>query len=111
MSDLDEKEQNYVRTTMRHLRRRLGTWAAVADALRCSTVSVEKIAGGRRPVTASLALRVARVADVPMDDLLSGRYLPGACPRCGYLPDFGDEPTLASDARPPMLSNDFERGS
>lgn len=33
MSDLDEKEQKHVRTALRFLRQRAGTWVAVAKAL------------------------------------------------------------------------------
>lgn len=48
-------------------------------------VAVSKIAGGRQPVTASLALRLARLVEATFDDLINGRYLPcGSCPRCGY---------------------------
>lgn len=39
----------------------------------------------RTEVSASLAFRVARVAAVPVGDVVSGAYPPGgACPRCGY---------------------------
>jgi hypothetical protein len=37
-------------------------------------------------VNASLAFRVAKVAGVPVDDVLTGKYpSPGTCPRCGLL--------------------------
>lgn len=93
MSDLDLKEQNHVRTALRYLHRRAGTSAAVADGLRSATPTLEQVLSGRRPVSAGLALRVARLLNAPMDDLLSGQFLPGACPKCGHVPDFADEPT------------------
>lgn len=104
MSDLDEKEQNQVRTALHHLRRQFGTWAAVSDALHAGKKAIEMVAGRRRSVTASLAFRVARLADVSVDDLLAGRFLPpGACPKCGHLPDFADESTVVEDSpRPPI---------
>jgi transcriptional regulator with XRE-family HTH domain len=96
MSDLTLTEQKHVRTAMRYLRRRAGTWAAVAQAIGLSPQGLEKTVSGRRAVTASVALRVARLANAPFDELLSGHFLPGACPRCGYVPDFAeDEHTVA----------------
>jgi hypothetical protein len=103
MSDLDLKEQNHVRTAMRHLRRRIGTLRTLADALHANYATIEKVLGGRRGVSASLALRVARLADIGLDDLLDGRYAPGACPKCGYVAgsDFKDENTVVEDGPRP----------
>lgn len=43
---------------------------------------------GRKAVTPALALRVARLAGVPMDELLAGQWLsPRVCPHCGRPPD------------------------
>lgn len=97
MSDLTLTEQKHVCTALRALRRKLGTWAPVADALHFSPDTVRKVIGGRYPVTASMAFRVARLAGVSVDDLVAGRYLQGACPRCGYVADFADEPTTIED--------------
>lgn len=101
MSDLTLTEQKHVRTALRYLRRRLGSGMALAEALRFSPDRVKKVAGGRSPVTANMAFRVARLAGVEIDALLAGRYLPGACPRCGYVPDFADEETVAEDGPRP----------
>jgi hypothetical protein len=54
---------------------------------------------GDADVTATLAFRTARLAEASIDDLLAGRYLQGACPHCGRLPDFTDEDT-AAEVRP-----------
>lgn len=87
MSDLDEKQQKHVRTALRILRQRSGTWAAVTRALHLSLVPIDKVMNGQRAVTPSTAFRVPRFLDVPVDDLLAGRFLPpGACPRCGHVP-------------------------
>lgn len=102
MSDLTSQEQTHVRTVLRYLRRRLGSLGALADALRFSSHTVKSAAAGSKAITASMALRVARVANLSVDDLLSGHALPGACPRCGYVADFADEPTIVETApRPP----------
>lgn len=98
MSDLTHAEQQRVRATLHHLRRTVGGWIVVAAALHYSPESLEKIANARgRPVTPRLAFRVARLVDVGVDELLGGWYRPGACPRCGYLPDPGADPTRADD--------------
>jgi hypothetical protein len=54
------------------------------------------VATGKRAVTPALALRVARFAGIPMDELLAGQWLsPRVCPDCGHLPeDFVDEETV-----------------
>jgi len=65
-SDLTNKEQRAVRTALRFLRLRVGSWAPLAKALRYEYDSVQKVAAGRKAVTPALALRVARFADVPV---------------------------------------------
>lgn len=100
MSDLTLTEQKNVRTALRYLRRRSGTWAVVAEAIRMAPKSLENVMAGRT-VTASLALRVARLLNASFDELLTGHCLPGACPRCGYVPDFADESTSVEDAPRP----------
>jgi plasmid maintenance system antidote protein VapI len=50
----------------------MGAWAPLAKVLRLDPDRLEKIVNGRRNVHAGLALRVARVVDVPIDDLLAG---------------------------------------
>ncbi len=98
MSDLTLTEQKHVRTALRYLRRRIGTWATVADAVRMAPKTLENVMGGTNNVSAGLALRVARALGASFDDLVAGHFLPGACPRCGYVPDFADEETAVGDA-------------
>ena len=104
MSDLDEKEQGHVRNALRYLRRRSGGYTALAAALHFSADTVKKVTGGLKPVTASMTMRAARLAGVAVDDLLAGRFMPDACPRCGYVRDFADEPTLAEEVPRPSGS-------
>lgn len=62
-------------------------------------VAVEKVPAA---VSASMALRVARLAGIPVDDLLAGRFAPeGTCPRCGHTPDFADDPTVVENSPRP----------
>ena len=78
------------------LRLRVGAWGPLAKALRYEWDSIQKVATGKRAVTPALALRVARFAGVPMDELLAGQWLsPRVCPHCGHPPDdFVDEDTM-----------------
>jgi len=88
-----------VRTALRYLQVRTGGWVTVAAALHCKADSISKIVSGRRNVTASLAVRVARLVEVSIDDLLAGKTLPPrTCPHCGRAPDeFGNEETVVED--------------
>ena len=106
MSDLTKEEQQRVRATLHHLRRQTGGWIPLAAALHYGPDSLEKIANARgRAVTPTLAFRVARLADTPIDDLLGGRFRAGACPHCGYLPDLEDDPTTVEDAAPVVVKD------
>jgi plasmid maintenance system antidote protein VapI len=75
MNDLTNKEQKAVRTALRFLRLRVGAWGPLAKALRYEWDSIQKVTTGKRAVTPALALRVARLAGVGMDELLVGRWL------------------------------------
>lgn len=109
MTDLDLNEQSNVRATLTFLRAQMGGFVAVAKALRFDYRTVVRSATGRREVSASMALRVARLLDASVDDLLAGRYRPGACPKCGHMPrylpqsDFTDETTAVEAASRPAV--------
>lgn len=79
MSDLTTQEQANVRAALRFLHARCGGWAPLAKALRFTTRTLQA------PATPALALRVARLAKVGVDDVLAGRFPPaGTCPHCGH---------------------------
>jgi hypothetical protein len=102
VSDLTDKEQRAVRTALRFLRLRMGAWAPLAKALRYEYDSVQKGAAGKKVVTPALALRVARLVDVGMDELLAGQWIsPRTCPHCSHPPeDLVDEETVVTDQTP-----------
>lgn len=107
MSDLDEKEQNNVRATLNFLRVQVGSVGTLGKALRFDPQTVSRAMRGYDPVSVTMAFRVARLLDASVDDLLAGRYRPGACPKCGHMPsylpqsDFADENTaVESEPRP-----------
>jgi hypothetical protein len=58
----------------------------MAKSLRCQTDSLRKALSGHDVVSASLALRMARLAQVGVDDMLAGKYpIKGMCPHCGNV--------------------------
>ncbi|MBI4021007.1 MAG: SWIM zinc finger family protein [Candidatus Aenigmarchaeota archaeon] len=84
--DLTAEERRNVREALRFLRTRSGGWKSLAKSLRCSWKTLANMAS-RQALTAGVAIRVARLAGVPIDDVLSGKYPPaGTCPHCGRGP-------------------------
>jgi hypothetical protein len=82
-TDLTATEQTNVRTALRFLRARCGGWQPLARALRFKATYLAKV-GTERVPSASMALRIARLAQVGVDELLAGKYPPaGTCPHCG----------------------------
>lgn len=82
-SDLTPEEQANVRKAIHVLRRRIGSYEALAKALR---VNLKTLAGygSKRAPSAGIAIRAARLAGVPVDDVLTGAWpVPGSCPHCG----------------------------
>ena len=84
MSDLTASEQDHVRAALRFLHAQLGTWTPLEKALRLRRQHLASAASGYATVGASLAVRVARLASVGVDDVLAGRFPPSdVCPHCG----------------------------
>lgn len=86
-SDLSAEEQKNVRTALKFLRTRCGTWATLAKVLDSTGRTLTEVANRRSVVSASMAFRVARLAKVGVDDVISGRFPdPRSCPYCGHCP-------------------------
>jgi hypothetical protein len=84
---LSDQEQANVRRAIRYLRSRLGTWVAVARAVRIKRATVRRLRDGGR-VRPYVAGKVARVAAVSIKELTAGKYPPeGTCPHCGRASD------------------------
>jgi hypothetical protein len=82
-SDLTQDEQKNARAAIRFLAKRHGTYAKLAKAMGANLGTV-RAATQRGIVSAGIALRVARVAGVSVEDVLGGRFpVAGACPLCG----------------------------
>lgn len=83
--DLTAKEQDRVRTAIRFMATRCGSRALLAKAIRYQPCTLRHVLHDGRPVTASLAFRIARLAEITVDDLLAGKFPPaGTCPHCGH---------------------------
>ncbi len=82
---LPVEEQAHVRRALRVLKLRYRGWPKLARALGVPLKSLERTLTGKdRPVSAGLAIKVARVAGVPVDEVLKGLFpRPGECPMCG----------------------------
>lgn len=84
MIDLTAEEQENARAALRFLRARAGNWAMLGKAIGFRNDTLKRVADGRYPATARIVIRVARFANVGVDDVLKGRYpSPGTCPTCG----------------------------
>lgn len=83
-TDLTNQEQTHVRTALRFLRTRCGSWAILSKAISFRDATVANVVQGQT-VSPTMAFRVARFAKVSVDDVLAGRFpAPGTCPHCGH---------------------------
>lgn len=84
MTDLTTQEQAHVRIALRFLRARCGGWMSLAKAIHSTDRGLRRLMAGGT-VTASIAVRVARLAGQSVSDVLGGAYPPaGTCPHCGH---------------------------
>lgn len=91
--DLTKEEQQHVRAALQFLRRRAGGWLPLAKVLGYQKTSLADIAKAKT-VMPTLAFRVARLAQVSVDDLLAGKFpAPGTCPYCGHVKEDDGELT------------------
>jgi hypothetical protein len=84
---LTPDEQQHTMKALHFLRTRFGTWALLAKALRFERLTMRKVKKGINRVSVNMAYRAARLAGVPFDDVVTGRWpVPGTCPHCGRGP-------------------------
>lgn len=89
-TDLTAQEQAHVRAALKFLRARCDGWEPVSKLLRIRRDSLVAVSSGET-VSASMAVRVARLAKVGIDDLLAGKFPPaGTCPYCGHVKEPGE---------------------
>ena len=82
--DLTAAEQANVLVALRHLRVQIGGWKPLADGLGFSRHTLRHVRMAEKAVSPTMAMRVAKLASVGVDDVLRGAYPPvGVCPHCG----------------------------
>jgi len=82
--DLTAVEQANVLVALRHLRVQIGGWKPLADGLGFSRHTMRHVRMGEKNVSPAMAVRVARLVAVGVDDVLRGRFpAAGTCPHCG----------------------------
>jgi hypothetical protein len=87
-SDLTPEEQVNVKAALHFLNVRLGGPKKLAEAMKALPATVKYAVSNRGKVSAGIALRTARAAGVPLEDLLSGAWpRAGECPLCGRCDD------------------------
>src|SRR5580698_2463835 len=74
--DLTDAERANLRAAVRFLAARLGGAAKLARTLQVSLSTVQRATGSRGRPGAGLAIRVARTAGVPLEDVLGGAWPP-----------------------------------
>lgn len=79
--ELTRAEQHNVRALVVKLRAQYSSWKVLAAALGMNRITLVRAQPGKQAPTVGLALRVARLVKVSVDDVLSGRL--GVCPNCG----------------------------
>jgi hypothetical protein len=83
-ASLSPEEAANVRKALVVLRYRLGSLEALAHALKVEPIMASQGCMPHRRPSAGLAIRAARAAEVPVEEILAGRWPgDGACPLCG----------------------------
>jgi hypothetical protein len=81
--DLTLDQQAHVRKALRFLQVRAGGLKELAASLGIAHKTLGNVIS-TRTVTASVALRAARIACIPLEELIEGRWpKEGTCPHCG----------------------------
>jgi len=81
--DLDDDQLANVKRAVAFLRVRYGSAPKLAVALRMPLRTVERTTHRRPRISLRTALRVARLAGVPLDDVLGGAWPGERCAHCG----------------------------
>ena len=82
--DLTPDEVANVKRALRVLKVRHESIPALAAVLGVNEATLRKATARQRTPSMGLALRAARLAGVPLEEILSGSWpRPGACPLCG----------------------------
>lgn len=81
---MSPEEAERVKAALRFLAKRHGTWRALSEAMGVKMATIQYAARKGKGVSAGVALRTARAAGVPAEDVLSGSFPKlGVCAHCG----------------------------
>lgn len=81
---LTQEEQENGRRALRFLRFRVGGWKTMAIGLGFKRKTLTNVSEKTKGVSVNLAFRIARMAGVSVEDVITGKFPPpGACPHCG----------------------------
>jgi len=84
LAALTPAEQANVLALAKELRARYRSWKAFAQAVGVRGLTLYRACTGIQAPCAGLALRLARVAGVTVEEVLAGVFArPGCCPMCG----------------------------
>ena len=83
LAELSAEEQANVLAAATKLRVQFGSWNAMAAAAGVNKITFYAACAKKAPC-AGLALRLAKLAGVPVEHVLDGAFAkPGCCPMCG----------------------------
>src|SRR5262245_26646317 len=74
-----------LRAALRNARTRFGSWQKLADAMGVTRETIQAKGTGRKPLTAEIAVRLAKAVRVPLDALLRPPTDTSICPYCGTV--------------------------
>jgi hypothetical protein len=82
---LSADEQENIRQAMLALHVKYGSWRLVAEAMGVQPKTIKNAMGKSQAPGPVMALRAAKLAGVPYDELVAGKYPrhAGQCPLCG----------------------------
>lgn len=76
-------ESSRIRAALRHARALFGTWGALGAAMYLNPKHVQAASTSRKPIAASLAVRLAKALGKPLETLCAPPADAGTCPHCG----------------------------
>jgi len=102
---LEPEEQENVRGALRALYYRYGSWKAVEDGMGIGKNQLKTVMGKSRELSAGMAIRAAKLAGVPVEDVLSGALkAPAKCPTCAGTRSGRSSPTGLRAGSPKWLA-------
>jgi len=82
---LKDHEVAFVRAALDVMKLRYGSWRRLAEAMQIDRMRVNRAACGLRRPDVAFATRLARVAGVPAEDIIRGKFVRSRmCPLCGH---------------------------